>query len=54
MKLFIKNSEQDSKIGPVWELAPVGGGEDIRKACRRLNVLEVLHTHVCKWKNETY
>jgi hypothetical protein len=28
-------------------------GEDIRKGCRRVNVMEILCTHVCKWRNET-
>jgi hypothetical protein len=31
---FFKNGRQESKSGPDWELAPVGG-EDIRKGCRR-------------------
>jgi hypothetical protein len=30
-----------------WEV------EDIRKGCRRVNMVEILCTHVCKWKNET-
>jgi hypothetical protein len=28
-------------------------GEDIRKGCTRVNMVEILFTHVCKWKNET-
>jgi hypothetical protein len=31
-----------------------GRGEDIRKECRRVNVVEIVYTHVCKWKNDTY
>jgi hypothetical protein len=49
--LFFKN-EQKGKIGPVWGLVPMGG-EDIKKACRKENMVEILYTHVLKWKNET-
>jgi hypothetical protein len=27
--------------------------EDIRKMCRKVNKVEILCTHVYKWKNET-
>jgi hypothetical protein len=50
---FFKNGQQEGKTGPVCGLVLVGGGEDIRKGCRRVNVVEILCTHVCKWKNET-
>jgi hypothetical protein len=29
-----------------------GRGEDTRKGCRRVNMVEI-YTHVYKWKNET-
>jgi hypothetical protein len=40
-----KNGEQEDKIGPSgglvqWE------GEDIRKGCRRMNMVEILCTQV--------
>jgi hypothetical protein len=35
-------------------LAPVGRGEDIRKGCMRVNMVDMLCTHICKFKNETY
>jgi hypothetical protein len=38
-----KNTEQEGKTGPVWGMVPVGG-EDIRKRCRRVNVVEILCT----------
>jgi hypothetical protein len=31
-----------------------GRGEDLRKGCKRVNMVGILGTHVCKWKNETY
>jgi hypothetical protein len=39
---FSKNTEQEGKTGPVWRLAPVGGGWVIKKGCRRVNVVEIL------------
>jgi hypothetical protein len=30
-----------------------GRGEDIRKGSQRMNIVEILDTHVCKWKNES-
>jgi hypothetical protein len=29
-----------------------GSGEEVRKRCKRVNVLEILCTHVWKWENE--
>jgi hypothetical protein len=37
---FFKSREQESKKGPVWGLVPVGRGEDIRKRCRRVKMVE--------------
>jgi hypothetical protein len=42
---FSKNGEQGGKTGPVWGLAPERG-EDIRKECRRVNMVDMLCTHV--------
>jgi hypothetical protein len=39
-KPFVKKREQQGKTGPVWELLPVGRQEDIRKGCRRVNMVE--------------
>jgi hypothetical protein len=30
-----------------------GRGEEKQKECRRVNIVQVLCTHVCKWKNDT-
>jgi hypothetical protein len=30
-----------------------GSGEEVGKRCRRMDVVEILCTHVCKQKNET-
>jgi hypothetical protein len=29
-------------------------GEKIRKGCRRVNMVEILCPHACKWKNEMF
>jgi hypothetical protein len=33
--------------GPVWVVGT------LEKGCRRVNMVQILYTHVCKWKNET-
>jgi hypothetical protein len=50
---FFKTGEQKGKICSVWEVGASGKGENIRKRYRRVNMLEILCVHVCKWKNET-
>jgi hypothetical protein len=37
---FPKNRGQECKTGPVWGLLLVGRGKDIRKGCRRVNMVE--------------
>jgi hypothetical protein len=37
---FFKNGGLEGKTGCVWGLAPVCVGEDIRKGCRRVNMVE--------------
>jgi hypothetical protein len=34
-------------------LVTMGGRENIRKRCRRVNIVEILCTYLWKWKNET-
>jgi hypothetical protein len=48
--LFFKNRDQEGKTDPVWGLVPVGG-DRIKK--RLVNMVQILCTPVCKWKNET-
>jgi hypothetical protein len=50
--LFYKNGEQEAKTGPVRGFGTSGTGEDIRKGCKRVNMVEILCTRICKWKNE--
>jgi hypothetical protein len=35
------------------EVGTNGRGEDIRKGYRRVNMVQILCTYVCKWKNDT-
>jgi hypothetical protein len=30
-----------------------GRREEVDKGCRKVNMVQILCTHVCKWKNET-
>jgi hypothetical protein len=42
---FFHNGEQEGKTGPVWGLAPVGGG-GCKERVWEVNVVEILCTHV--------
>jgi hypothetical protein len=46
---FYKIREQEGG-SPSWGGLYQGEGEDVRKGCGRVNMVEVLCTHVCKWK----
>jgi hypothetical protein len=48
-----KIREQEDVKGPAWALVPVGR-EEVGKGCRRVNMVQMLCTRVCKWKNETW
>jgi hypothetical protein len=39
------SGKQEGKTGPGWELAPVGRGKDMKKGCRRVNMVEALCSH---------
>jgi hypothetical protein len=30
-----------------------GAEEEVGKGCRRVNIVQIECTHVCKWKNDT-
>jgi hypothetical protein len=34
-------------------MVPVGGREEVGKGCVRVNIMQILCTHVCEWKNDT-
>jgi hypothetical protein len=52
--LFIyKNRKRGSKTGPLRGMSTSGRREDMKKGGWRENMVEMLCTHVCKWKNET-
>jgi hypothetical protein len=57
MSLFFPFSKSENKrveqvLSGGSGLVPVGG-EDVEEGCKRLNIVQVLCTHVCKWKNYT-
>jgi hypothetical protein len=51
--IFLQKWRTGRQKGPVWKFCISVGGKDIKKECRRMNVVEVLCTHVCEWKNDT-
>jgi hypothetical protein len=52
--LFYKTGEQESGTGPALRVGTRGRGEEVGKGCKRENMVQILCTHVCKWKNNTY
>jgi hypothetical protein len=42
---FSRNREQEGKTDPVWGVGTSGRGKDIRRGCRRLNMVGILYTH---------
>jgi hypothetical protein len=52
MKFFSKM--EDRKVKQVLSGVDTRGrGENIRKVCRRVNMVEILCTYAYKWKNKT-
>jgi hypothetical protein len=53
MSFFYKSGEQEGITGSVFVVGISGKGEDVERGCRRVNMVPILYTHVCKWKNGT-
>jgi hypothetical protein len=53
MSFFFSKQRTVGKTGPVWEFGTSGRGEETRRGCRRVIMMEILCTVVFKWKNET-
>jgi hypothetical protein len=52
LNFFYKSGEQEVREGSVWGVGTNGSGEDVGRGCRRVNMVQIFCTHVCKWKNE--
>jgi hypothetical protein len=52
--VFYKNEKQESRTDLVSGVGTSGSGKDVEKGCRRVNMVQILCTPVCKWKHETY
>jgi hypothetical protein len=50
---FFKTEGQEGKTVCFWGLVLVGGRGHKERMKKRANKVEVLHTHVWKWNNET-
>jgi hypothetical protein len=50
---FYKIREQEGRTGSAWGRVGVGtiGGEDGRERCRRINMVQIIYTHVYECKN---
>jgi hypothetical protein len=49
---FYKIAEQEGETSPVWGrgIGTSGSRENVEKGCRKGSILQILCTHVCKWK----
>jgi hypothetical protein len=47
---FYKMGEQEGRTCPFWGVDTSERGEDVGKGCGRVNMVQILSTHVCKWK----
>jgi hypothetical protein len=47
-----KIKEQESRTGSSLGVSASGSMEEVRKGCRRVNMVQILCTHVYKWKND--
>jgi hypothetical protein len=50
---FYKIRKQEGGIDPAWDGGCQKEGEEVEKGCRKVNMMQILHTHICKWKNDT-
>jgi hypothetical protein len=50
---FYTIGEQEGRTGPVEGVGTSGRGDEVGKGHGRVNMVQILCTHVCKWKNET-
>jgi hypothetical protein len=44
---------EEGRTGPAWVVGIRRREEDVERGCRRVNMVQILCTHVCKWKNDT-
>jgi hypothetical protein len=51
--LFYKFGEQEGRTDPIWEFGNCGRREEVGKEHGRVNMVQILCMHVCKWKNDT-
>jgi hypothetical protein len=53
-KMSSCNGQEEGRTGPAWGGGDTSGRrEAMGRECGRVNMVQILCTHVCKWKNET-
>jgi hypothetical protein len=48
-----KSGKQDGGTGPAWVSWHQWEGEEVGKGCKRVNMVQIKCTPVCRWKNDT-
>jgi hypothetical protein len=49
----LQNGITGDKTGSAWGVDTSTRGENAGRGCRRVNMVHILCTHICKWKNDT-
>jgi hypothetical protein len=50
---FYKMGKQKGRTCPAWGIG-ISGREEVEKGHGKVNIVQMLCTHVCKCKNDTY
>jgi hypothetical protein len=50
---FTKSENRRAEQVLPGEVGTSGRGEEAGKGCKKVNMMHILCTHVCKWKNDT-
>jgi hypothetical protein len=54
VSFFYKIREQEGGTGPSWGGWYRWRGKEVGKECARMNIVQILCTHICKLKGEKY
>jgi hypothetical protein len=49
-----ENRSAEQVLSGGWGVGTSRRGKEEGKVWGRLNVVQILYTHVCRWKNDTY
>jgi hypothetical protein len=50
LKTVLRTARQK---GPIWGVGISRKEKEVKKRCKKVNMVQMLYTYVCKWKNDT-